>query len=104
MRGKPSIADVDIHNLILSLRACVNATSCSLCPHNGECDMIIKDSLEAIELLLDEKQILNKQLQPFKERQCFTCAFYIVGSDHMPCYVCDDCNRYEWLGNKEMNI
>ena len=49
--------------------------------------------------LTDENKKLTSQLEPFKAKQCFTCSFYGVGDDHMTCYVCQDYDRYKWLGD-----
>lgn len=53
--------------------------------------------------LANENDILRKQLEPFKNKQCFTCSFYSVGSDHMPCYACRDYDKYKWLGEERNN-
>ena len=49
--------------------------------------------------LKKENEILRRQLEPFKVKQCFTCSFYGVGDDHMPCYACQDYDKYKWLGD-----
>lgn len=58
------------------------------------------EHLEAAnEKLTEENNKLTRQLEPFKEKQCFTCLFYGSGDDHMPCYICRDYNKYKWLGD-----
>lgn len=44
-----------------------------------------------------EVERLERQLEPFKEVQCFTCKHYDIGHDHVPCYYCEDYNKYIWL-------
>lgn len=51
--------------------------------------------------LVEENKVLKAQLEPFKEKQCFTCLHQDVGYDHMPCYACKDYDKYEWLGGKQ---
>ena len=46
-----------------------------------------------------ENEKLKRQLEPFKVKRCFTCSFYGVGHDHMPCYACQDYDKYKWLGD-----
>lgn len=58
------------------------------------------EHLEAAnENLTEENNKLTRQLEPFKEKQCFTCSFYGIGDDHMPCYACRDYDKYKWLGD-----
>jgi hypothetical protein len=59
----------------------------------------IKNALVLIKELTKENERLRKQLEPFKVKRCFTCSFYGVGDDHMPCYVCRDYDKYKWLGD-----
>lgn len=50
--------------------------------------------------LTEENEVLKAQLEPFKEKGCFTCSHQDVGYDHMPCYACKDYDKYKWLGGK----
>ena len=65
--------------------------------YNTYCTLL--DSCALIRELTEENEMLRKQLEPFKVKQCFTCSFYGVGYDHMPCCVCRDYDKYKWLGN-----
>ena len=49
--------------------------------------------------LTEENEKLRRQLEPFKKKRCFTCSFYGIGDDHMPCYACQDYDKYKWLGD-----
>lgn len=51
--------------------------------------------------LAEENEKLKAQLEPFKAKRCFTCLHREVGEDHMPCYACEDYDKYEWLGGKQ---
>lgn len=51
--------------------------------------------------LTEENEKLKAQLEPFKAKRCFTCLHREVGEDHMPCYACEDYDKYEWLGGKQ---
>ncbi len=51
--------------------------------------------------LAEENETLRAQLEPFKKKQCFNCLHRNVGCDHMPCYACEDYNKYEWLGGRD---
>ncbi len=44
-----------------------------------------------------EVEMLKRQLEPFKEVQCFTCKHYDIGHDHVPCCYCEDYDKYIWL-------
>ena len=46
-----------------------------------------------------ENEVLRRQLEPFKVKKCFACSFYGVGYDHMPCYACQEYDKYKWLGD-----
>lgn len=52
--------------------------------------------------LTKENEKLKAQLEPFKKKQCFTCLHYAEGCDHMPCYDCENYNKYEWLGGRDL--
>ena len=51
--------------------------------------------------LTKENEKLKAQLEPFKKKQCFTCLYRNSGCDHMPCYDCENYNKYKWLGGKQ---
>lgn len=44
-----------------------------------------------------EVERLKRQLEPFKKKQCFTCKYYDIGHDHVPCCYCEDYDKYIWL-------
>lgn len=44
-----------------------------------------------------EVELLKRQLEPFKQVQCFTCKHYDIGHDHVPCCYCEDYDKYIWL-------
>ena len=70
--------------------------------YQGDKDVeAILEVIVAAKELADENKKLKTQLEPFKAKQCFTCLHYGVGEDHMPCYECEDYNKYEWLGGKQ---
>lgn len=69
--------------------------------YNTYCTLL--NSRVLIEKLTEENEMLKKQLEPFKVKQCFTCSFYKVDDDHMPCYACQDYDKYKWLGD-DMHI
>lgn len=70
-----------------------------------EIDTLRNSVSDALKLLgIERKKVkkLQKQLAPFREKQCFTCSHYGTGFDHMPCYSCRDYDKYEWLGDAEL--
>lgn len=62
-------------------------------------DLLLNIAADAIEELENDNHRLRAQLTPFMEKQCFTCSFYSIGDDHMPCYNCRDYDKYKWLGD-----
>ena len=66
----------------------------------SEVEQLRKSVDDALKLLgIESKKVekLQKQLAPFREKQCFTCKYLETGHDHMPCYRCKDYNEYVWL-------
>ena len=58
---------------------------------------LLKDAPSADVVPKSEIELLRKQLEPFKEKQCFTCKHYDIGHDHVPCCYCKDYDKYIWL-------
>ena len=70
--------------------------------YQGDKDVeAILEVIVAAKELSEENEKLRTQLEPFKVKRCFTCLHYKVGEDHMPCYACEDYDKYEWLGGKQ---
>ena len=55
----------------------------------SEADVVVKEDYDRV----------CKQLDVFRVVECDTCVHNGTGYDHMPCYACEDYNKYEWRGN-----
>lgn len=79
-------------------RHCVGDIRCNTFCDSGESYSPNMNKIPAADVVpMEEVERLKRQLEPFKEKQCFTCKHYDIGHDHVPCCYCEDYNKYIWL-------
>ena len=91
----------------LEREAVLNAIDTALDDHTwsmgpeDDIEQIIKyvTAVPGIEIDLEDYNRVRKQLDVFRTVECDTCVHNGTGYDHMPCYACEDYNKYEWRGN-----
>ena len=59
----------------------------------------IRDFRTADVVAKEEYDRVCRQLGVFRVIECDTCVHNGTGYDHMPCYACEDYNKYEWRGD-----